>query len=894
MRPVRYSVLALLIILVWAGSTLAQTTCSIIATNRSTTDRVRVPTTYGKPGDTAWIPIELTNDSIVTAFQFLIQFDTAWLTPIMEDDTYVLARATSSRFRKLDTLQNSIGLDSIVDITQFRVVHFTELLDRKPNVLAANFLPTQTDPNTGALRIDSIARGSDRIAEIAFLIDPAMQQDQQIDFTMYTYEVISWIDNEVFPPDTIWAHACATAQMTTIGTDQFGDPTQFQIYPRINYIGQKLIADTAYVAAQAPTITFFNANPATVSAGNSSTLSWGTTNTDSVVLRYNTARIFGSTTATSYVVTPPASNGTYTYSLTAWGDAQSVSSSTTITVGTVVGSPPTMAVTPNQTSYTMNQGETISFSVTASANPVSPTEQVTLSASSLGNNMTFGPTNPVSGAGSATGNFSFTPDLNQHGTFAITFTGLDADQVQGTITVTFTVNEILFDRLFSTSTTNQRPVGGLPGATGVLWPINLITSQTVYGVQFDMTYPRHMITVDSFMQTDRIPEWVVYEQQMTSDVIRIVTFGLANEPVELDTSSAIFYASVTIDSSAIPWTDQKIVLSNGRESINPDPGIGTLPLVTDSGVVQVDHYGDVNLDRWIDVGDAVNIVAYVIGNFGLTPRQFATADMIIDGMVNVFDLIGVVNMIYGDTLTSVPGAPVNVDPVEVNLAYATLAPGGSEVMTVTSEIPEQVAGVQLEIAYDPAAVSLGKPTLTEDNPRFSLSYKDNGAGSMKVVLYHLAPKTSNELLQAGLVKMVNIPLLALEDVEAGDRSKLRLTNALLSTSKAEMISVKGINALPVSFTLNQNYPNPFNPTTTIEFTIGANGGGLGAQKVKLEVFNVLGQQVTTLADGEFEPGNHRIEWDATNAQGGRVATGVYFYRLKIGDTHQTKKMVFLK
>lgn len=898
MRLVRLNVLSLMIILILAGSAQAQNTCDIIEANRSTTDRVRVPTTFGKPGDTAWIPIELSNDSIVTAFQFLIKFDTARLTPVMLDETYLMHRVISPRFLKLDTLLNSIGLDSIVDITQFRAVHFVEFLEVKPNIIAVNFLPTDLDPNDPSkARIDSIKPGADRIAEIAFIVDPAMPHNEQIDFSFYTYEVMAWIDSTTFPPDTLWANACATAQMTTIGRDLAGEETQFQIYPEINYIGQKFIADTAYVPTEAPVITFFSASPATVSAGSSSTLSWSVANTDSVVVWFGASRLFGSPVATSYQVTPPSSDGNYTYTLVAWGsNDQSVSANAFVTVGTVTGTPPIMSLTPNQTSYTINQGETVSFTITATADPANPSEQVTLTSGVLSNNMTFGPSSPVSGAGSVTGNFSFTPDFNQYGTFAITFSAVDADQVPATSTVTFTVNEILYDRLFSTSAEGQNPVGGLPGAEGVLFPVNLITSQTVYGIQFDLIYPYDLITVDSFISTDRIPEWVVYDNVgQTPGQIRIVTFGLANEPVLLDTTSAIIYAALTIDSAGVPWTDEKIILENGRESVNPDPAVSSLPLVTDSGIVEIDKYGDVNLDRWIDVGDAVNIVAYIIGNFGLSPRQFATADLVINSVVNVFDLIGVVNAIYGIPVSSSSGSPVNVDPVTVNMAFNSLAPGGSDILTVTSDLPEEVAGVQLEIAYDPAAVSLGRPTLTEDNDRFSLSYNDNGAGNMKIVMYHLSPSKTDELLQIGVVKMVDIPILALDEIEAGDKSKIRLTDVLLATSSAEMISVKGIDdALPTSFTLRQNYPNPFNPTTTIEFTVGTATGGLGLQEVKLEVFNVLGQKVVTLADRAYEPGTHQIEWDATNAQGGRVATGVYLYRLVIGNSHQTKKMVFLK
>ena len=112
---------------------------------------------------------------------------------------------------------------------------------------------------------------------------------------------------------------------------------------------------------------------------------------------------------------------------------------------------------------------------------------------------------------------------------------------------------------------------------------------------------------------------------------------------------------------------------------------------------------------------------------------------------------------------------------------------------------------------------------------------------------------------------------------------------------AGSIAVDGIDApLPVSFTLRQNYPNPFNPSTTIEFQIGVSGSGAAQRQVNLDVYNILGQHVTTLISGRYPAGDYHIEWDATDRNGRRVATGIYLYRLKVDDEHKTKKMLFLK
>lgn len=94
--------------------------------------------------------------------------------------------------------------------------------------------------------------------------------------------------------------------------------------------------------------------------------------------------------------------------------------------------------------------------------------------------------------------------------------------------------------------------------------------------------------------------------------------------------------------------------------------------------------------------------------------------------------------------------------------------------------------------------------------------------------------------------------------------------------------------LPEGFALNQNYPNPFNPTTEISFNLP------NAGEVRLEVFNVMGQQVVTLVNGALEAGSHTVTWDSRDNTGDRVSSGVYFYRLESGDLIDTKKMVLLK
>jgi hypothetical protein len=109
--------------------------------------------------------------------------------------------------------------------------------------------------------------------------------------------------------------------------------------------------------------------------------------------------------------------------------------------------------------------------------------------------------------------------------------------------------------------------------------------------------------------------------------------------------------------------------------------------------------------------------------------------------------------------------------------------------------------------------------------------------------------------------------------------------------------------MPDRITLAQNYPNPFNPETTIPFSIS----GSSRYRVRLEIYNVLGQKVHTLVNDLLPPGEYEIKWDGRDRQGNSVASGLYIYRLwisshavedaphQLGGIYQySRKMLLLK
>ena len=103
---------------------------------------------------------------------------------------------------------------------------------------------------------------------------------------------------------------------------------------------------------------------------------------------------------------------------------------------------------------------------------------------------------------------------------------------------------------------------------------------------------------------------------------------------------------------------------------------------------------------------------------------------------------------------------------------------------------------------------------------------------------------------------------------------------------SDTITITGIDYTeikPEEFFLFQNYPNPFNPSTSIQYAIGSR------QLVTLKVYDVLGNEITTLVSEEKPEGTYEVTWNANN-----LPSGVYFYQLKTGEFTQTKKMLMIK
>lgn len=116
------------------------------------------------------------------------------------------------------------------------------------------------------------------------------------------------------------------------------------------------------------------------------------------------------------------------------------------------------------------------------------------------------------------------------------------------------------------------------------------------------------------------------------------------------------------------------------------------------------------------------------------------------------------------------------------------------------------------------------------------------------------------------------------------------STTVLNVKLRPMASGISGNESPISFMLSQNYPNPFNPLTNIKYSIPEYGKWKTENgMVTLKVFDLLGKEVVVLVNQKQSPGDYEIKFD-----GGKLSSGIYFYKLTAGDFSDVKSMILIK
>ena len=292
--------------------------------------------------------------------------------------------------------------------------------------------------------------------------------------------------------------------------------------------------------------------------------------------------------------------------------------------------------------------------------------------------------------------------------------------------------------------------------------------------------------------------------------------------------------------------------------------------------------GDVNSDDAVDVNDLLSVVDFVLETELPTELQFRNADLNRDDVLNIADIIMMIDIIYGSSARTLASSPESI-------AEISMRNGGGTSLLLDLAYNGFVRGVQFDLAADISDIMFGSAMLSELQEGVMISSHTLEDGTTRV----LAVNLDGGLISFSSDGFITIPVTM--NTGRGEHVKVDIHDIQLIDQNGQSIpvSAKGdgsvaLELIPMKYALYQNFPNPFNPVTEIQFDIP------DISTVELVVYNLMGQQVRRLVNGEIRSGYHRIVWDGLNDHGEPVSTGVYIYSLTSPSFHSTKKMVLLK
>lgn len=461
------------------------------------------------------------------------------------------------------------------------------------------------------------------------------------------------------------------------------------------------------------------------------------------------------------------------------------------------------------------------------------------------------------------------------GTYVIDFV-LDDGTVQIPLSVPVTVGAIELEIAC---------VGGIPGSIATV-PVYLHTAALLTGgfevlINADPT----ALSLVSVVPAPRINNGSEYFNWVQDPIMagsdRFVWIANINNGVDTPPAVAgdapIFWLNYQV-SASLPWgmsipidflitdyTDNTISDETGYLFIHPLLTVGCVTTMNPD-----DFKGDPNMNcLTYEVADAVLVARRLIEGYvvwseddamanpidcnrhyaGNDPLQESAGDLNSNSFVDIADLVRFINILNGYIIPK-------LDPIS---GQAVVSMVGSN---VNINSPVEVGGVLVRINH---TGEIGVPVA---NNGMDILYQDAN-GVLSVLIYSM----EGTRIPAGNQSLFTVPV-------SGDANFAEVS---VSDSYGRLLdAVASVGVLPTEFSVAQNYPNPFNAKTLISFGLPEAGD------VTINIYSVTGQLVETLG-GRYEAGMQSITWDASN-----VASGMYFYKVSVGDQSQTMKMTLLK
>lgn len=339
--------------------------------------------------------------------------------------------------------------------------------------------------------------------------------------------------------------------------------------------------------------------------------------------------------------------------------------------------------------------------------------------------------------------------------------------------------------------------------------------------------------------------------------------------------------------------DQKIEVSLS-EIVISDPESQALNVESFTGLITFGQPGDVaggfggSGDGQINILDIVSVVQLILGIIpepAVDSFEFYLADINADGYLDVRDVVLMVN----ETLSSEPTPPTKpvkqIAAAVAHIAIGSVGFGTTQLVPLSVDVHGPIAGFQTSLTFDASRVDLGTPYLVKRAAHLTLvSHVEYG------VLRMIVFGSDGGVIAPGAGNVVLIPV-----TRRGNSSiELTLSQAIASNAYGESVPVtlaRGTSGSysATEFALVGNSPNPFNPQTTIVYNVAE------ASRIRLIVYNLLGQEIIRLVDQVQSTGQYETRWNGTNKQGLPVASGTYIYRLTSATGQSaTRRMTLVK
>ncbi|MGA2623169.1 MAG: LamG-like jellyroll fold domain-containing protein [Bacteroidota bacterium] len=318
----------------------------------------------------------------------------------------------------------------------------------------------------------------------------------------------------------------------------------------------------------------------------------------------------------------------------------------------------------------------------------------------------------------------------------------------------------------------------------------------------------------------------------------------------------------------VPITITKAVFNTGADSV----------VITSGGVniKAIPVYGDVDGNGQVQAYDASLVLKGLVGIDTLGCQALANAIVNCDTALSAYDATLILQNVVG--LVTLPHCVSALASGTLTAENVASAGGGFVDVPLVLSNGSNIFSFEGEISYDISRLEFKSITWAPTLNSFSPIYKDN------VGIVKFAGANSQEDGHTGIFATLHFKFKYQGATDTVKVRNLRWNGKPANTYLRIPMDVPSTGkALPKEFRLEQNYPNPFNPATSIRFALPK------SSYVTLKVFNLLGQEVGALVNGELQAGYHDVTWDAS-----KMPSGMYFYRIQAGRFVETKKLLLMK